>query len=151
MVTEFCHHLELDGLFGPNIRRYFLNMLFRSCQWSVLGWRPAYGHMDVGYVQPLSTAMIKTLGMGLNCGLRMRRECRERFPRHWLQLKPLVSDPGMHHGTCVTHVPWCMSGLLTRGGGGNVPGIPGACATHNFKFLARGLYRGYYNKIYCTQ
>ena len=29
-----------------------------------------------------------------------------RFPRHWLQRKPLVSDPGMHHGTCVTHVPW---------------------------------------------
>ena len=20
------------------------------------------------------------------------------------------NDPGMHHGTCVTHVPWCMSG-----------------------------------------
>ena len=25
------------------------------------------------------------------------------------------SDPDMHHGTCVTHVPWCMSGLLTSG------------------------------------
>ena len=22
---------------------------------------------------------------------------------------PRVSDPDMHHGTCVTHVPWCMS------------------------------------------
>ena len=47
----------------------------------------------------------------------MRRECRKHFPRQWLQMKPLVSDPGMHHGTCVTHVPWCMSGSLTRGGG----------------------------------
>ena len=28
---------------------------------------------------------------------------------------PWVSDPDMHHGTCVTHVPWCMSGSLTRG------------------------------------
>ena len=45
-----------------------------------------------------------------------------------LQRKPLVSDPGMHHGTCMMHVPWCMSGSLTRGGGENVPGIPGACA-----------------------
>ena len=45
-------------------------------------------------------------------GLRMRRECRERFPRYHLQRKPLVSDPGMH-------VPWCMSGSLTRGGGEN--------------------------------
>ena len=48
-----------------------------------------------------------------NCGLRMRRECRgECFPRHWLQRNPLLSDPGMHYGTCVTvHVgianPWC--------------------------------------------
>ena len=24
-----------------------------------------------------------------------------------------VSDPDMHHGTCVTHVPWCMTGSLT--------------------------------------
>ena len=35
---------------------------------------------------------------------------------------PLVSDPDMHHGTCMTHVPWCMSGSLTRDGGENVPG-----------------------------
>ena len=48
--------------------------------------------------------------------------CR-RFPR-----EPIVSDPAMHHGTCVTHVPWCMSGSLTCGDGENVPGIPGACA-----------------------
>ena len=73
-----------------------------------------------------------------NFGLRMRRECRERFPRYRLQRKPLVSDPGMHHRTCVTHVPWCMSGSQARGGGGNVPGIPGACATRNFTYLARG-------------
>ena len=73
-----------------------------------------------------------------NCGLRMRRECRKRFLRHWLQMKPLVSDPGMHHGTCVTHVPWCMSGSLTPGGAENVPGIPGACATRYFTYLVRG-------------
>ena len=28
---------------------------------------------------------------------------------------PLVSDPDMHHGTCVTHVPWCMRGSLNSG------------------------------------
>ena len=26
-----------------------------------------------------------------------------------------VSYPDMHHGTCVTHVPWCMPGSLTSG------------------------------------
>ena len=28
---------------------------------------------------------------------------------------PQVSDPDMYHGTCVTHVPWCMPGSLTSG------------------------------------
>ena len=70
-----------------------------------------------------------------NCGLRMHRECRERFLRHRLQKKPLFSYLVMHHGTCVTHVPRCMSGSLTRGGGENVPGIPVACATRNFAYL----------------
>ena len=26
-----------------------------------------------------------------------------------------VSNPAMHHGTCVTHVPWCMVGSLISG------------------------------------
>ena len=62
----------------------------------------------------------------------MRRECRERFPRHRLQRKPLVSNLGMHHGT---------SGSLSREGGENVPGIPGACLTLDFTYLARGPWR----------
>ena len=60
------------------------------------------------------------------------------FPRHRLKKRLLVSDLGMRHGTCVTHVPWCMSGSLTRGGGENVPGILSACTTSNFTYLARG-------------
>ena len=62
-----------------------------------------------------------------NCGLLMRRECRERFPRYRFQGKP----------PCVTHVPWCMSGSLTRGGVENVPGIPGARTTRNFAYQIR--------------
>ena len=31
------------------------------------------------------------------------------FPTH------RVSDPHRHHGTCVTHVPWCIPGSLTSG------------------------------------
>ena len=76
----------------------------------------------------------------VKCGLRMRRQCRERCPRHRFQRKPLDSDPAMHHGTCATHVPWCVSGSLTRGGRENVPGKPGACATRNFVYLVRGPY-----------
>ena len=61
--------------------------------------------------------------------------------------KPLVNDPGMHYGTCVTHVPCCMSGSLTRGGGKNVSGIPGGCATRNFAYLVRGPWRGQFCKF----
>ena len=60
-------------------------------------------------------------------GLHMHRE---RFPCNRIQRKLLASDPSIHHGRCVTHVPWCMSGSLTR------DGIPGACATRNFLCLA---------------
>ena len=28
---------------------------------------------------------------------------------------PRVSDPDMHHGICVMHMPWCMPGSLTSG------------------------------------
>ena len=56
---------------------------------------------------------------------------------------PQIGDPDMHHGTCVTNVPWCMPGLLTNGflwsrWWGKLPGIPGSCATRNFTYLVRG-------------
>ena len=56
-------------------------------------------------------------------------------PRHQFQRKSLVSEPGVHHDSCVAHVPWCMSGSLTCGDGENVPGIPGTCATRNFMYM----------------
>ena len=53
---------------------------------------------------------------------------------------PRISDPDMHHGTCVTHVPWCKPGSLTGqvGDGENVSGISSACTTRNFPYLVRG-------------
>ena len=84
-----------------------------------------------------------------NCGLRMRRECRERVLRHRFQRKPLDSDPDMHHGTCVKHVPWCTSGSLTNDGGENIPGIPGACATRNFAYLVRGPCPQLNRRVHC--
>ena len=54
--------------------------------------------------------------------------------------KEAASDLGMHHGTCVTHVAWCMSGSLTCGSRENDPGIPGACAICDFTYLRRGPY-----------
>ena len=73
----------------------------------------------------------------VNCGLRMRREYRERFPRHH----------GLAFPTCITARAsrTCRDARLDRllvvyfdaGGGENVPGIPGACANRNFTYLVR--------------
>ena len=109
-----------------------------------IGWWVGMGCKKVPTILlPQRQWSVKNPRMGLlpdtqTCVLRMRRECRERFPRPLAQRKPLVSDPYMHHGTCVMHVPWCMSGLLTRGDGENVPGIPGTFATCNCTYLVRG-------------
>ena len=72
----------------------------------------------------------------------MRRKCRERFPHHRFQRKSLSSDHGMHHGMCVTHVPWCMSGSLTRRSRENVPGIPMVHVLTETRELS-----GYYNTL----
>ena len=74
----------------------------------------------------------------INYGLRMCRECRERFPHH-----------------CGSSIPTCITTRASRtcrdacrnrylavffgvGGGENVPGIPGASAIRNFTYLVRG-------------
>ena len=58
--------------------------------------------------------------------LQMRRECRNQ-----------VSDPSMYHGMChtcaVMHV-----GIANPQWRENIRGIPGACHTRNFTYLARG-------------
>ena len=58
---------------------------------------------------------------------------------------PRVSNPDMHHGTCVTHVPWCMSGSLTSGflwsrWRGKRYRHSRCMRTPNFPYLARGPY-----------
>ena len=64
----------------------------------------------------------------------MRRECRERFPRH----------RGFAIPTCIMARAWCTCRDACRDrllavsfevdGWENVPGIPGACATQSWKF-----------------
>ena len=51
----------------------------------------------------------------------------------------------MHHGTCVTQVPWCMSGSLTCADGENVPDIPGACAPAILRIWQEAHWGEYFN------
>ena len=53
-------------------------------------------------------------------GCACTRNAGERFSTPRLQRKLLTSDPGMHYA-CVMHVPWCMLGSLTCGGGVTFP------------------------------
>ena len=75
------------------------------------------------------------LAKNLNYGLCMHSQCGKRFPHYW------VSDSHLHHGTCVTHVPWCILGSLSSGflwWQENAPGIRGACTVRSFTYLVRG-------------
>ena len=68
----------------------------------------------------------------------MRRECRERFPRH----------RGLAIPKCIAARAWriCRDACRDRqpavsfevGAGEDAPGIPGACAIRNFAYLVRG-------------
>ena len=62
--------------------------------------------------------------------------------------QPQISDPDMHHGTCATHVPWCMPELLTSGFLWSRENVPGACAMCNFTYLVRGpCMEGQYHRL----
>ena len=76
----------------------------------------------------------------LNCGLRMRRKCRESSPRHHeLAIPPCIAARAWR--TC-RNACWdrYLAVTFAVDGGGNVPGIPGACATRNFTHLIRSPY-----------
>ena len=93
------------------------------------------------YCKSLEISKPGVLGLGFHIGSKSwHHPCEAAYKAlvNFMARLPLVSDPSMHHGTCVTHVPWCMSGSLTCGGGENVPCIFGACATRNCTYLARG-------------
>ena len=64
---------------------------------------PNYGRGVVSHVLmsfQLASYQIRTIA-----GCACAGNARNVFPHRRLQKKPLVSDPSMHHGTCVTHVP----------------------------------------------
>ena len=129
--TDCIHSLFLGSQRFVEWNKYDRNMYLKRhlpSQWSDIYTTCIADHSSRNWISVLTTLP----------GLRIHRECGERLPRHQLQRKPVISDPGMHHDTCVTQLPWCISVSLTRSGGENVPVIAGACASCNIKYVARG-------------
>ena len=50
-----------------------------------------------------------------SCQIRKIMDCACAGRPGTFSRPPLVSDPDMHHGTCVAHVPWRMPGSQTSG------------------------------------
>ena len=132
MIFLSRHHHDIDTEASPtasNLQTIFLVLL---C-WNCLIW--AYHYMKIRSRQ-ICTCQDSSSSMAwASYQIRKIACCAcagnagNVSPHRQRQRKPLVSDPGMHHGTCVTRVPWCISGSLTHGGGESVAGIPSACAS----------------------
>ena len=108
----FARVLLSFGTVAPILQSYTAG---DQCQWHPLN--------EMGKCIPWASYQIRKIP-----GCACAGNAGNVFPRRRFQRKPLVCDPGMHHGTCVTHVPWCMSGSLTCSDEENILVIPGACA-----------------------
>ena len=124
------HHLNplcygLRGLAGAVIIAAILQGLHRMSIWSAL-WLSRWIFSPYTYNNRQSVPiMAKYRGLLItkkitNSPLWASYQIHKIVGAHALGMpgtfspSPQVSDPGMHHGTCVTHVPWCMPGSLTN-------------------------------------
>ena len=102
-------------------------MLFRSGRYSEYRSRCRRGPWGLGFLLPLSPAVpnhhYQTIA---GSGPPAEKTGYHGPPTKYLKLRvvhapgmlsppPWFSDPNMHHGTCVTRVPWCMPWSLTSG------------------------------------
>ena len=71
-------------------------------------------------------------------GFACAGNARDVFPATDFKRIRLLAIPACITARASRTCHWCMSGSLTRWGEECVPGIPGACTTRNFTYLARG-------------
>ena len=78
----------------------------------------------------------------------MRREYRERFPRHrGLAIPTCITARASRTRRDVCRDRW-LAVSFEVGGEEYVSGIPGACATHNFTYLVRGPQHNTTKRVY---
>ena len=113
MISNRIHFIVWDPIShpSPNFKWHFSSTAIEVRSW-MRNYIPLF-YVAVSWCwfnwSPVTQEVRAATAMGLlpdtqNSGLRMRRECQERFPRHRLQRKPLVSDPGMHDARALMHV-----------------------------------------------
>ena len=73
-----------------------------------------YFHGDMWHIYRYSSLPQFKIVMCLVRYLKLKVAHAPGMPRTFSQPKR-VSDPDMHHGTCVTDLPWCMPGSLNSG------------------------------------
>ena len=111
-VTRRClqFHTTKQGpavagqLFITTERVHFVTLTFITVRMYVLHNKWIEGAIVNRYMSPWASYQIRKF-----VGCAYTGNTRDVFPAR-RQRKLLVSDPGMHHHTCFTHVPWCMSG-----------------------------------------
>ena len=101
------------------VKSSFANIIYKW-HWKLFSWRLGFDdlHVLIGFTVRDLVAAVRADSKSINGLLTRYAKLRVThapgtpgtfFP-------PLrVCNPGMHHGMCVTHVPWCMPELLTSG------------------------------------
>ena len=89
-----------------------------------------YHAIHIAFINPWASYHIRKIP-----ACACARNARNAFPATAFNGNRGLAIPVRITARAWPHVPWCMSGSLTCGGGENVPG---ACATRNFTYLSRG-------------
>ena len=101
--------------------RYGVLRFFRICQSSVIchTWNGYWCRSSQHWYQQLPVwfrwQRLTLMITHASYQIRKNADCACARNAGNVSLSPRGSDPDIHHGTCVTHVPWCMAGSLTSG------------------------------------
>ena len=90
---------------SPPIRSFCgMRALYQACELQNHGWMLSIKNKSVAKSVPGPLTRYPKVGVAHAAGMPGT-----------FSPPPWVSDPDMHQGTCVTHVPWWMPGSLTSG------------------------------------
>ena len=104
-------------------QQYVWNTLRKKCEKCICtlhihAWnieKDTYSYNQMANLNVKIASFVAIHATWASCQIRKIAGAHARGMPGTFSPSPQVSDPDMHHGTCVTHVPWCMPGSLTSG------------------------------------